>query len=281
MNTFKFAGSKSKLIPEIRKYIPEDTTTIYEPFCGSASLSFDMNLPFYISDSSPELMNFFETLKDDHLFDNLLRTLKVHKRVSSEEHYYIMRGEDRLKSFMMMNKAQRAARFYYILLTGFNGLYRVNQSNQCSTPFGKRKFNYSPEHLIEMREYMKTYCKGSFLQEFDDFGLLESIIDSGEKPFVFIDSPYFPADDGKKVYTEYTAEGIRGDFKERYHLYILALRAAKIPFLATNTWCSYISDTFSSFQVDKKPIKYTIAADGTRRGEKFEAFISNFGELNK
>ncbi len=280
LDTFKFVGSKAKLIPEIKKYIPNDVTVIVEPFCGSASLSFDLELPFYISDSSPELINFFKVISNKSKLSRLFDTLDVHQKVSNEEHYYIIRGEDRLKSFSLMSDIQRAARYYYILRTGFNGLYRVNTKGYCNTPFGKRDFNYSIKHLVKMNEYMVKYCKGIEEKQFDNHELLISLIDSGETPFVFIDSPYFPADDGKKVYTEYTAEGIRGDFKDRYVRFIEDLGEAEISFLATNTWCNFINESFSNFNVDKKAIKYTIAADGTKRGEKFEAFISNKGEID-
>ncbi len=281
MKTFKFVGSKSKLIPEIKKYIPKETTVIFEPFCGSASLSFEMEMPFYISDSSVELINFYKVLKDKSKLPDLIDTLNVHQKVSNEEHYYIIRNEDRLHSFSIMSDVQRAARYYYILLTGFNGLYRVNRKGFCNTPFGKRDFIYSPLHLIDMNRYMEKYCMGIEEKQFDDVSSLIASLDSGETPFVFIDSPYFPPDDGSKVYTEYTPEGIRGDFLNRYGRYIENLKEAGVDFLATNTWCEYIRESFSKFHVDKKEIKYTIAADGSKRGQKFEAFISLRGEMGE
>ena len=277
----KYVGSKASLVGQIKEYMPCDTTAIVEPFAGSGAFSFDSGLPFYLMDSQPELINFYEVLREDRsrLLSKLRKMRREHNKldfVARNEYFLSIRGQDRSPlEFLRMSNIDRAARYYYIVYTGFNGIFRVNGNNQCNTPDGKRDFNINASSLRSASRCLRDRCGGVFHQQFDDMGILESIVDSDAKPFVLIDPPYADGDNGRPVYRGYTPDKIDDQFYDRLTDYMVSLTDAGVPFLMTNTYCKLITTKFSRWEIKKVPVKYTVGTDGTRRGEKFEAFISN------
>lgn len=267
----KYVGSKRKLLTEIDNYIPKDTTVIIEPFSGSAALSFSKELPFYLVDKSPELVNFLQVLNNGNAYMRMLELLDIFSKSHSKEFYLDVRATDRKPRFDHLPRVYRAARYYYIIYSGFNGLYRVNKANYCNTPWGDRGFSPDVETLTNCHLHLKEYCKGIHFQEFNDMDLYQSIIDSEEKPFVLIDPPYY----GDKVFKAYTPEGDGGDFYFDLYNFICDLDEANVPFLMTNSDDKFIDDMFSEWGIDKVATRYTVAADGNKRGTKFESFVHN------
>jgi DNA adenine methylase len=274
LSPIKYVGSKRKLLGQIEDYIPENTSHIVEPFCGSAALSFSKETPFYIFDASPELINFYEVLMSD--YDRLESELLWIETDQSKGLYYDMRAWDRVGNFEDIHSTiQRAARYYYIIYGGYNGLYRVNKNNQCNTPMGDKCMAVNYKQLQLARDHLNKFCRGVFCEQFDTYNSPEGMLSKSSNPFVLIDPPYSDGDGGKKVFKDYTPEGDGGDFYERLRVYLWDLTNAGIPFLMTNTWCTFIRDYFSPFDIDKVETKYSIAADGQKRGQVFEAFVSN------
>ena len=277
----KYVGGKGKMLDHIIPYIPETTDVIIEPFCGSAALSFSQDKPFYLSDMSPELINFMKELRDNpyELYTEAVKLSQSH----SKEFYLEARQWDRLKGFSTSQPCTRnlrAARYLYIIYYGFNGLYRVNQKGYCNTPYGgdNRKYPDDIEQMLkDASKHLNTWCKGIFCQEFDDMSQLESIIDSGNEVFIFIDPPYEEGDNGKKVFQEYTSTKIDNKFTDRLVNYLESLDAAGVPFLMTNTSCKYVKETYNKWNIKNVPVNYIVGADKERTGNKFEMFVSNTG----
>lgn len=270
----KYAGSKRKLIPQILEKMPTNTKLIVEPFCGSAALSFSQDKQFVINDASSELINFYEVLqfRTEEFIENLQ---KLDSAVKDKDLYLQIRSLDRTDNFEdTVCTMERAVRYYYIIRAGFNGLYRVNSKGTCNTPYGDRCYSTDVNALQQAAEHLSKYCLGYHSLQFDD----ESIIPVNYSPnesFILIDPPYQTGDDGKHVYQEYTADKIDEAFYVRLDNYLDMLDERGYKFLLTNTYCKFITERFARFNVERLPIKYSIAADGEKRGTKFEAFIYN------
>ena len=128
----KWAGGKTQMLGELRKYIPQNHNKYIEPFIGAGALFFDMAPENgIIADSNDELILTYNVIKNNpSAIVNELGNFK-----NTEEFYYAVRSWN-LNSY---TNIQRAARFIYLNKTCFNGLYRVNKQGRFNVPYGKRK----------------------------------------------------------------------------------------------------------------------------------------------
>ena len=56
----KWAGGKRQIIDKLKKYVPEEFNTYYEPFIGGGALLFELSpRRAVINDSNEELMNVY------------------------------------------------------------------------------------------------------------------------------------------------------------------------------------------------------------------------------
>ena len=280
MNLIKYVGNKSRLVPIIEKYIPKDTDVLFEPFCGSASLSLSQDIPFYLSDAQPELINFLQCVKDNPN-EVIARVGELDLKIKTEDQFMALRARDRGEGFLNSCKFSRAARYYFIVYRGYNGLYRVNmrKQGQCNTPYGGTKqklLEDYPATILAGSEKLLSDCRGIHLTEFDNTDILASVIDSGSKPFVFVDPPYY------NTFDQYVKDRPDEKFWKRLGVFLEDLDKAGIPFLMTNSYCDFIVENsmFSKYNIDKVNINYMVGSKGKDRGQKFEAFISNKGVQN-
>src|SRR5215210_3884533 len=62
----KWAGGKSQLLTELRKFVPLNFERYLEPFAGGAALFFDLQPKVAIlNDSNAELINTYKIVRDD------------------------------------------------------------------------------------------------------------------------------------------------------------------------------------------------------------------------
>lgn len=276
----KYAGSKDKLFDEIKRYLPENTNVVVEPFSGSGAFSFKSELPFYLLDSQPELINFWKVLSQKP--NELVETIKSLASTKNKEYFIKIRNLDREEAFKDYTDVYKAARYYYIVYSGYNTGYRVNKKNQCNIDWGgdTRQFSLDFSRLFSASQYLKDNCLGIHHRQFDDFSIIESLLLKGKKPFVLLDPPYVDGDDGKKVYREYSSDKIDNKFYLRLLAFMEKLNENNVPFLMTNTYCSYITDMFGEYIIHKIPTKYSVAATEGKHAVKFEAFVSSHGSFS-
>lgn len=270
MKLLPYVGSKSKLIAEIDAY-RGDCDVIFEPFGGSAAYSLSQDLPFYFSDLQPELVNFMEMVKNEPV-KLIERILELKGAIVSSEAWYALRVRDRASDFNDSCKLSRAARYYYLLSTSHNNLYRVNLKGQANMPWAKgdKKVPVDfQERIIAASERLKNDCKGIFLGDFNDTDVLSSVIDSGFKPFVLIDPPYY------ETFDQYVKDRPDPEFWLRLKDFTDDLDKAGVKFLLTNSYTPFILELFKGYKIKQVPIRYTTAPSGEQRIKTSEAFISN------
>lgn len=270
MKLIPYVGSKSKLIPEIEKHM-KDCDVIFEPFGGSAAFSLSQNLPFYYTDAQPELVNFLSIVKEQP--EKLVeRILELHGVNVTSEAWYALRAKDREDSFLDSCPISRAARYYYLLNTSHNNLYRVNQKGQANMPWakGKKKLPIDfKERILEASEKFQSHCKGISCSEFDNLEVLTSVIDSGYTPFVLIDGPYYG------TFDQYVKDRPDEEFWKRMKDFADDLNKAGVKFLLTNSYDPFILELFKEYKIEEVPIRYTVAPSGEKRVTSSEAFITN------
>ncbi len=196
----KYAGGKRKMIPHIFKYIPSIFGDYHEPFCGGASVYWELakrrminQIQYskaYLSDDSEELINLYKIIQSD-AFEIFCGGLKVAQELSESQ------SEDERKEEYLewrkidvsdLNNIERAVRFVYLNKNCFNGLYRVNKNGGFNVPFGKYKNpkiydepNLKALHGVLSKDDVSVVCES-----------FECMKRAKPGDLVYLDPPYLP-----------------------------------------------------------------------------------------
>lgn len=198
----KWAGNKSQLLEKIKKHMPKEYNKYFEAFLGGGSLFFYlMPEEAYINDKNSELMNVYESIRDN--CNNLILQLQNHQKMNSEEYYYKVRNADRTPAFKNWGKAKKAARTIYLNKTCYGGLYRVNSKGEFNTPYARydNPSIYNEKNLLEVSKYLKGNKIHIYSKDFNEF---LNMAKKGD--FVYLDPPYW-SEDKQKMFTSYQKEG--------------------------------------------------------------------------
>lgn len=199
----KWPGGKRRVLPEIRKYIPENYGTYYEGFLGGGAVLLDI-LPekAVVSDVNVELIEGYETVRDEK--ETLITLLEDHASKNSLDYFLEVRAWDRADDWLTKStKVERTARMIYLNRTCFNGLYRVNSKNQFNAHFG----HYKDPKVVDYENLnaLSTWLKDAEIS-FNHNGYKENISKAGAGDFVYLDPPYIPVTE-TAYFVSYTKNG--------------------------------------------------------------------------
>lgn len=267
----KWVGGKRQIMSAIVKLLPPkiNTLTYYEPFVGGGALVFHLQpKTAIINDSNPELINVYQVIKNN--LAELIEDLKSHK--NDPDYFYHIRGLDRAKGFKNLSPVKRASRVIYLNKTCFNGLYRVNNSGEFNTPFGKYK---NPNIVNEPT--LKAVNK--YLNE-NEISIInvdyEEVLKSIKKgSFVYLDPPYHPLSAGSN-FTGYVQGGWDMFDQIRLRECCDDLTQKGIKFLLSNSSADFIKDQYKKYNITTVKAIRAVNSDGDKRGEVDELLIRNY-----
>lgn len=287
----KWAGGKTQLLNEIRRYYPFskdiNITKYAEPFVGGGAVLFDVLNQYeleevYISDINSELINAYIEIRDN--VDKLIAILK-----KFEKGYLVLDGEERKEKYIenrarfnelkAANKtgAELAALMIFLNKTCFNGLYRVNHKGEYNVPIGAYK-----NPLICNEQNLKNVS--AKLQRVTivcgDYKESASFID--EKTFVYFDPPYRPLTPTAN-FTSYT-EHLFDDTNQlelANFVQLLDNKGAKVVVSNsdpknTNEDDNFFDDAYSKQKINRVSATRMINRNSDKRGKISELLISNF-----
>jgi len=141
----KWAGGKATSVSRIRKHIPKKIRTYYEPCFGGGAVFFALANErrferALISDTNQELMDTYRAIRCD-VEGVILAIRRLQPNDVTEEKY------SRVRASKPRRLSSIAARMLFLNKTGYNGLYRVNQSGKFNVPWGKRSWDPDYENL--------------------------------------------------------------------------------------------------------------------------------------
>ena len=202
----KWAGGKTGLLPELRKYYPArlglegGPDTYVEPFVGAGAVLFDLLgegrvTKAVICDINRELMTSYRVVRDRcRELTGLLARYEADYNSAGDERkkelYLEMRREFNLmRSFSNLGgemDVSLTAHLLFLNKTCFNGLYRVNRRGEFNVPFNRAaKIHFDTENLM---------LAGQALADTEildgDYRQLTERIDG--RCFIYVDPPYRP-----------------------------------------------------------------------------------------
>lgn len=265
---FRYAGGKFYARKLILEHLPPHITYI-EPFAGGGSIFFAKPkvADNWLNDIDPDLVNCYLHIRD--FPKELIEGLDGEEATKERHAYYKNEFEPR-------SDLDRAIRWYYLNRTSYSGIMKMQN---CYFGYGD-KYSMRPENWG--RNILRTSEKlqGVKLTILD----FEDVINEAEDgTFLFIDPPYFNADQDKFYAHSFIKEN-------HYRLQeCLAQNNERFKFLITYDNSSEIRELYNwTFAMYDKEWNYTInrtddQKNGTsKKGSRYkgkEVFILNYDSV--
>ena len=282
----KWAGGKTQLLDEIdtrlhNKEIDSGQIDTYiEPFVGGGAVFFHIaqNYPrishFYLFDVNEDLVNCYNAIKND-VTSVVVELRKLERRyLKSDETarknmFYQIRDE--------FNRDRSPAKLIFLNKTCYNGLYRVNKSNEFNVPFGGYK---NPTICDEENlEAVSTVLQNAEIIT-ADFEESEQYI--SKHCFIYLDPPYRPIS-STASFTSYA----KGDFTEEDQVrladFCKRIQQKHARFLLSNSDPKnenpndrFFCNNYKGFNIETVKATRAINCKGDGRGEIDELIITNY-----
>jgi DNA adenine methylase len=257
----KWVGGKTQLLDELKKYAPTKFNKYIEPFVGGGALFFDLAPEVaIINDANEELMNTYTVLRDN--VDDLIDILSHYQY--EKDFFYEMRAKDPSE----LSNKERAARTIYLNKTCFNGIYRVNKKGQFNVPFGRYS---NPTICDEQRLRDASLVLQDVVIECGDYmQILLRHADSGD--FIYIDPPYHPVGQYSD-FKRYTKDFFYKEDQIALKKLIIELKERGCFVMASNSYCDFILDLYTDFDVKVVKAKRYVNKIASRRNNVNEVII--------
>ncbi|MFR1709456.1 MAG: DNA adenine methylase [Clostridium sp.] len=295
----KWAGGKSKLIPELearypRKLLEGKITTYIEPFIGGGAVYFDIMSKFnfdtvIINDINSELILTYRVIKEQ--VDTLIKKLSSYQEEynnlqtteEKEEYFYEIRnkfnnGKGNVNYALIDDKeTEHAAYMIFLNKSCFNGLYRENKKGGFNVPFGKKDtINiYDEENLRNASKVLKNTIILN-----GDFEEIYKYVN--KNTFIYMDPPYRPLS-GKGSFKDYSKEEFNDDSQIRLANLYKSMSAAGAKIIESNSDPKnsdeediFFDELYSEFTIDRIMAARNINSKGTGRGKISEILIRNY-----
>lgn len=286
----KWAGGKSQLLDEIRKFYPfNDGFNKYaEPFLGGGAIFFDVISTYdleaaYISDINSELINTYVVIRDN-VFDLLNQLEKIQTKYyeleneGKKEFYLSIRNKfNDIKINKKKNKEIELASYLIFLnRTCFNGLYRVNSRGEFNVPMGsyKKPLICDEDNLIAVsRSLANVIIKNADYRESINF------VDN--KTFVYFDPPYRPLNTTSS-FNSYSEFEFNDNEQIQLAEYIESVKSKGCRVLLSNSDPKnidesdhFFDDLYSKNKISRVKANRMINSKAKNRGPVNELLISN------
>lgn len=264
----RWAGSKQKIIPQLKAYWSNDNERYFEPFMGSAQLFFSLSpKQAILNDINKELVETYKQVqKNPYPIFRILREM----RVSSKE-YYRIRGQNPRS----LGINQRAARFIYLNQLCFNGIYRTNQRGEFNVPFsGENQLKtFSLDVLVDVSKKLNNAEIYS-----DDF---ETVVRRyiRKNDFIYLDPPFAVAN--RRIFRQYGANSFGLDDLSRLNSLLGYIDRKGAKFLLSYAYCKESISLINDWNSKKLLVQRNVAGFSKFRRKSAELLISNISLENK
>jgi DNA adenine methylase len=288
----KWVGGKTQLLPELRKHVPANWTSLdergvhtpgryFEPFVGGGALFFDLAAKgrfagisdgATLSDNNELLVMTYRAIRD-HVY-SLILTLREHEKqyLSTDDQlkrldYYLSVRAAMGTPGNYGDPVQEAARFIVTNKTGYNGLFRVNASGKYNVPHGR----YTNPKISD-DENLVACSRALHGVDIRHQDFVETMSLAREGDFMYCDPPYVPVS-ATSDFTSYTAGkfGMEDQTRLRDMAWLLKQRGVHV--LLSNADVPMVRELYKDFEIHAVQAKRNINRDASKRGKVGEVLI--------
>ena len=237
---FKWAGGKNKMLKHFIDLMPQNIHSYCEPFFGGGAMFIHVIKtckPTFvkINDINDDIMWIYRSIKSDY-DEFILLVNKLENRYLSLEgptpentsgkgknkthcdrwHYFMEIRNDHAFNYKSWSKPKEAATLYFLMKTGFNGIYQLNKSTngRYGTPPGlmNEKKEIYDRNVIK---WWHNALQNAILTSTD---WKDAVEECHEETFFFFDPPYRQsfADYGNGFTDEQLLDLINFSDKQKY-----------------------------------------------------------------
>ena len=295
----KWAGGKTKLLPQIRKQYPSTLRQGYlkkyiEPFVGGGSVFFDIYQNFriekaYLFDKNIELIILYKVIKYnvELLIYRLSKITEIYLNLTEEKKKgFFYQSRDNYNTFdkeadtNIYNDSwvERAALTIFLNRTCFNGLYRVNRKGLFNVPMGKYK-----NPTILNSDNIRAVSQAFQIAEIQQGDFSEVLKYADKTTFIYYDPPYRPI--GKtSTFNAYSSLNFN-DYEQRRlrDIFVEVSQQGAYQMLSNSDPTNYIEDFFfdelyCEFNMKRIFASRMINSKGNSRGKIREILVTNYSD---
>lgn len=256
---FIWAGGKNKMLKHYSSLMPEKVETYVEPFFGGGAMYIHIVKNYnpknlYINDINSDIIRIYNCIKnnlDEFLskLDVLCNTYLPLNYEGRRNYFFDIRNQHAF-DYEKWSPAEEAATLYFLMKTGFNGVFQINQNtnNRYGTPAGL--LNHKDKvYDIEVVKWWHAALQNTNILSMDYKECLKLIQDK-EDTFIFLDPPY------RGSFTSYGQDF--QDNEQEYLINFVKFANKKLVFLCNrDIEDNFFEDRIGNLNMSKFPITYT------------------------
>lgn len=223
VSPLNYPGNKARILKSLIPLFPQDTTTFVDIFCGSGIVGLNAKSKRLILNDKEsrviDLLRYFQSNSLDTILgevDSLIAQYNLTDSKSKPKGFYKIHKNEGLSrhnkdGFLALRKSYNAnpseAKFFVLILFGFNHFVRFNAQGAYNVPVGKMDFTQSLlDKTIDFIHFLQSKNIAFSSVDFRDSALYK------EGDFFYFDPPYLITQ------APYNASWSENDEKDLYEI---------------------------------------------------------------
>jgi DNA adenine methylase len=269
---FIWAGGKNKMLKHYLPIMPKQVDTYVEPFFGGGAMFCHIVQNYQpkklvINDVNADIVRIYNSIKNnlpEFLFklDSYCNVYLPMNKEDINKYYFEVRHEHAY-DYDKWSEAEEAATLYFLMKTGFNGIFQINNNTnrRYGTPAGLLN-QKDKVYELDVVKWWNQALQNSEVMSGDWKECLKQVPDE-DNTFVFLDPPY------RDSFTSY-GQTFGDDEQEKLIKYVRSRKLSTAFLCNRDAEDGWFEERLGKLIMDKFPVTYT-AGRRKQTEEGFEA----------
>jgi DNA adenine methylase len=269
---FIWAGGKNKMLKHYLPIMPKQVDTYVEPFFGGGAMFCHIVQNYspkklVINDVNADIVRIYNSIKNNlpEFLVKLDSYCSVYLPMNKEDRkkYYFEVRHEHAYDFDKWSEAEEAATLYFLMKTGFNGIFQINKNTngRYGTPAGL--LNQTDKvYEIDVVNWWNQALQNTEIMSGDWKECLKQVPDE-DNTFVFLDPPY------RDSFTSY-GQTFGDEEQEKLIKYVRSRKLSTAFLCNRDAEDGWFEERLGKLIMDKFPVTYT-AGRRKQTEEGFEA----------
>ena len=269
---FIWAGGKNKMLKHYLPIMPKQVDTYVEPFFGGGAMFCHIVQNYspkklVINDVNADIVRIYNSIKNDlpEFLVKLDSYCSVYLPMNKEDRkkYYFEVRHEHAYDYDKWSEAEEAATLYFLMKTGFNGIFQINKNTngRYGTPAGL--LNQTDKvYELDVVNWWNKALQNTEIMSGDWKECLKQVPDE-DNTFVFLDPPY------RDSFTSY-GQTFGDEEQEKLIKYVRSRKLSTAFLCNRDAEDGWFEERLGKLIMDKFPVTYT-AGRRKQTEEGFEA----------